>query len=324
MSFFIGVDLGGTNIVCGLLDEEFNVLAKSKQPTEAAKGSDYVLEKIAVMVETLLVEQNIAPGQLKAVGIGTPGFIDPVRGVCVFASNLRWSEVPVSDQLGARLGVPVFIDNDVRMYVYGEAMKGPGRGYEHVLGITLGTGMSAGLVNNGQLYYGGGFMAGEIGHIRVDDAETTPCGCGLVGCLETIASATGIVRQVREALAAGRESILGEWFPGEEAASVTAADVSRAYDEGDRLAIEVMNHTGKLLGRGLSYAVTMYSPDALIIGGGASLAGERLFKPMREELQKSVYKGYWERLTIHPGTLIDDGGVIGSAAFAANRAAGIV
>ncbi|MVO98565.1 ROK family protein [Paenibacillus lutrae] len=321
MSFFVGVDLGGTNIVCGLLDQEFNLLAKSKQPTEAANGSDFVLERIAVMIEDLLREQNIDRSQLGAVGLGTPGFIDPVRGVCTFASNLRWNNVPVSDILGARLGVPVFIDNDVRMYIFGEAMKGPGQGYANVLGITLGTGMAAALVNEGQLYYGGGFMAGEIGHIIVGDGESTPCGCGLVGCLETVASATGLARQAREALAAGRESVLGEWFPGAEAANVTAADVSRAYDEGDALAIEIMNHTGKLLGRGLSYAVTLYSPDALIIGGGASLAGERLLGPMRDELRKSVYHGYWDRLTIHPGALIDDGGVIGSAAFAASRAA---
>lgn len=318
MKYWAGIDLGGTNIVCGLVDEDLNLLGKLKQPTEAAKGSGFVLERMAAMVKQLLEETGIPLNELQGVGIGCPGFINPEDGVCMFAGNLGWRDLPVAHLLSAKLQVPVFIDNDVRMYVFGEAAAGAARGYKHLLGITLGTGLAAAMVNTRHLYYGGGYMAGELGHIHME-GEHRKCGCGMSGCLETVASATGIVKQVQEVVRTGATSVLQEWLKDEKLDALTSADVSKAYDAGDAVAVQVMQHTGTLLGRGLAYAVTLYSPDALIIGGGAALAGERLFKPMREELKLKVYPGYWERLHIHQGELIDDGGVIGSAAFAQSQ-----
>jgi len=318
MSYVIGIDIGGTNIVCGLLDEQYNLLGKVKQPTEAAKGSDHVFAKINGMIDQLFAETGKDRSKLIAVGAGTPGFIDSDRGVCLFAGNLGWRDLEVAKLLGEYVKVPVFIDNDVRMYVYGETIKGSVQGVDHVYGITLGTGLASGMVNDGKLYYGGGYMAGELGHVHVD-GESTPCGCGMKGCLETIASATGIARQARERITQGEESVMQAWFPEGDLSGLTATHVSKAYDEGDRLAIDIMNYTGTVLGKALAYAITLFSPNALVIGGGAALAGERLFKPMREAIQANVYSGYWDKLSIHQGTLIDDGGLIGSAAFARSR-----
>ncbi|WP_028547590.1 ROK family protein [Paenibacillus sp. UNC451MF] len=318
MGLMIGMDIGGTNIVCGLVDESGKLLNKIKQSTEAHLGSGYVFDKISSMVDELLRAANVKHSEVTAIGVGTPGFIDPEKGITVFASNLKWTQVPTAEEIRKRTGIPTFIDNDVRMYVYGEAACGAAKGYEHVLGITIGTGLAAAMVNREQLYYGSGYMAGELGHIPFPEIPYE-CGCGLQGCLETVVSATGIARQAREQLAAGRDSIMRDWMEAKSINSITAADVSKAYDANDPLAIEIMNHTGTLLGKGLAAAVTLYSPEIIVIGGGAALAGERLFAPMREQLKKSVYSGYWDRLTISQAQMIDDAGIVGSAMAAGQR-----
>ena len=316
MKYVIGVDLGGTNIVCGLMDRDLKLLRKAKRPTEARRGAADVLARIAATIDELLQQENAGRADLAAVGVGNPGFIDPVRGVSLFSANLKWENVPVAETLSGLIGgVPVFVDNDVRMYVYGEAVRGAGRGFDHVMGITLGTGIAAAMVNRGRLYYGGGFLAGEIGHIPLP-GENALCGCGMSGCLETIASATGIARIAKEKLAQGEPSVLDEWFPGEKRGDITASDVSRAYDAGDKLARDVMDYVGKSLARGLAAAITLWSPDVVVIGGGAANAGERLLRPLREALEPIVLPMYWNRLAIRLAEMNDDAGVVGSAAFA--------
>ncbi|MDF2668672.1 MAG: hypothetical protein K0R67_978 [Paenibacillus sp.] len=321
MSYVIGVDIGGTNIVCGLLSEDLQLLRKNKQPTGAANGVDYVLVNIVGMIDSLLKEEGAGREQLEAVGMGNPGIVNPDTGVAVFAGNLKWHNVPVADQLSGLLaGIPVFIDNDVKMYTYGEAVRGAGRGYDHIMGITLGTGIAAAMINKGRQYYGGGFMAGEIGHI-VLDGESSPCGCGMHGCLETIASATGIARIARERIEAGEPSLLGDWYPdAQQRAAITAADISRAYDAGDKLAVDVMDFVGAMLAKGLSYAIPLWSPDVIVIGGGAANAGERLLAPLRRGLQGIVHPMYLDRMDIRLAEMNDDAGVVGSAAYAQARA----
>lgn len=318
VNYFIGVDIGGTNIVCGLVDEQYNLLGTLKKSTDRHLGSDHVLHKLVAMIDELLASKGIDRSQVKGIGAGIPGFVNPEKGVVDFNSNLGWKDVPFADLLSGLLdGIPVYIDNDVKMYVYGEAMKGAGRGARFVHGVTIGTGLAAATVADGKLYYGGAFMAGELGHVTVP-GEKTLCGCGLTGCLETVVSATGMVRQVKEALEAGRDSSMRELY---EQGLLSAAEISKAYDAEDALALEVMEYTGRVLGRGLSYSISLLSPDVVVIGGGGALAGERLLKSMREEIKRSVYKGYVERIQIKVGELIDHGGVIGSAAFASSHVA---
>ncbi|TCZ80945.1 ROK family protein [Paenibacillus albiflavus] len=318
MEHWIGIDLGGTNVVVGLLNDEMKLISKIKRSTGADQGSEFVLSQIAEMVDEVLELNHVDKNDLRGIGMGSPGFIDPIRGVCLLAVNLGWKDYPVAARLQELTGKPVFIDNDVRMYVYGEAMNGASQGHDCVFGITLGTGIAGAFVDHGQLFYGGGFMAGEVGHIPMDGEHHT-CGCGLKGCLETVASANGIARQAREALAVGRASLMQQKLVNDPQAAITAVDVSKAYDDGDELAIEIMNHTGKVLGKALASVVTLFSPDCIVIGGGAAQAGERLFAPMREEIKNNVISFYWDKLTIVPGQLIDDGGVIGSASYAKSR-----
>ena len=317
MGYWVGIDVGGTNIVCGLLDDSGKLIAKIKRPTHAHLGNDHVIERMADMVTDIIAEQGLMTDDIQAVGAGMPGFVDPVQGVVLDASNLNMRNVPVADPLSRLLDLPVCVDNDVRMYIYGEALRGAGQGFDHVLGVTIGTGIASALVSHGQLYYGGGFMAGEIGHVRMRGL-TQNCICGNIGCLETVASASGIIRAARKRIAAGGASLLEHWHQG-NLSRITALDVSNAYDLGDPVAIEVLHEAGKRLGEALSYAISILSPDIIVIGGGVAMAGARIFDAMQEEIRNSVVADYWDRLKIKTALRLDDAGVIGSALHAQIR-----
>ncbi|QGQ97136.1 ROK family protein [Paenibacillus psychroresistens] len=315
MARYIGVDIGGTNIVFGVVDEASNCLLFKKVATEADKGSTHVIQTIAAHILDL-AEQTDEP--ILAVGVGVPGFVDHANGIAVSAVNLGWENYPVVAELEKLITIPIYINNDVRLYVYGEALAGAGRNYKHVLGVTLGTGIASAMVNEGQLYYGSGNRAGELGHITMP-GNTYACKCGLVGCLETIASANGIVRQAKDAIIQGGNSLLKLWYPGDQIDKVTALDVSNAYDQGDILAIKVMEDTGVYLAKGLAYAINFYSPDLIVIGGGAAMAGERLLGPMKRQLQASILPLYWEGLSITIAQRVEDAGIIGGALYAKNQ-----
>jgi glucokinase len=317
-TFCMGIDVGGTNIVCGLVASDGVIVQKLKRSTEAGRGSLFVIERIAAMINETIEHSGVNREQIIAVGVGTPGLVDPFRGISIHASNLGWKGIPLAAELEHQLNLPVFIDNDVRMYVYGEALYGAGEHHNHVLGVTLGTGLACAFVNEGQFFYGGGFLAGELGHISHPDIDYD-CACGNRGCLETAVSALGMVRQAIEKLNAGQDSILRIQFPDERYAQLTSAIISEGYDQGDDLCVEVMNRTGQLLGHGLAIAATMYSPDIIVVGGGASLAGERLLAPARKQIQRELLPDLWRRLTIVRAALIDDAGVVGSAMNARQR-----
>jgi glucokinase len=316
----IGVDVGGTNIVCGAVTEDGEVAAVLKRPTDARQGPEAVIGRIAAMVREVVGRlDDDAAARVAAVGVGTPGLVDPERGVSLFAGNLGWRNVPLAERLGAAVGLPVCADNDVRMYVYGEYLRGAAAGERHVLGVTVGTGLACAVVEGGRLYYGGGFMAGELGHIRFPDIPYA-CGCGLTGCLETAASATGIVRQAVDQLKAGRDSALRALCPDGDWERLTAAHVSEGARRGDPLCADVMRRTGDWLGRGLAIAATLFSPDVIVVGGGAALAGDLLLGPARRRLEEDLMADYRKRLRLVRARRIEDAGVVGSALYALQRA----
>ncbi|MFC5402165.1 ROK family protein [Cohnella soli] len=318
MKVSIGIDVGGTNIVGGVVGQSGEILHKIKRPTEANAGSAIVLDRIAGVVTDL--QASIAEGsEVTAVGVGIPGLVDPEEGMSRFAGNLGWRNVPVVQELERRTGLPVVIDNDVKLYVYGEAVAGAGRDCRHVFGITIGTGIASALVSDGTIFHGFKSMAGEIGHVRMDGVEEN-CACGLYGCLETVASASGMVRQARKALLEGRESVLRNWYPGDENFDgLTAADLSKAMDEGDELATGIMTRAGVLNGRALAAAVMTISPEIIIVGGGGALAGDRLMGPLREQLNELLLPDFREGLKVVVADNNDEAGIIGSALYANKR-----
>ncbi|MFD0695980.1 ROK family protein [Paenibacillus sp. GCM10027628] len=316
MKYAAGVDVGGTNIVCGLMDETGKVLIKRKYPTAPEKGSRLILEGIAAVLEELRAEIGISTEDLEVVGLGIPGLVDPEAGMSIRAVNVQWQQVPVVSELQRMMGKPVYIDNDVRMYAYGEAVAGAGRGHDYVYGITIGTGLAAAFVERGEIYHGHRFMAGEIGHVPMDEVSFV-CNCGRMGCLETIVSATGIARQARHRLEQGQASLLKDWFP--DITGIRASDVSRACLEGDELAKEVLEQTGKALGRALAWVVPILSPDVIVIGGGGALAGDLIFEPMKQELNARLLQDYQNHFAIKSAELNDDAGIVGSALWALHR-----
>jgi glucokinase len=318
MTLWIGVDVGGTNIVCGAVDRDGIVVHTIKAPTESHQGADAVLDKIARMSRQALEELGRAD-ELASVGIGTPGLVDPYAGISRNSTNMKWQNVPVAAEVSKRLGdVPVYIDNDVRNYVFGEARYGAGRGFDTVLGLTVGTGIAAAIIQHGKLFYGHKAMAGELGHGPREGIDV-PCGCGLTGCLETVASASGMVREAKRAIALGRETVLSHWFTGDRLDDLAAADLSRAMDAGDELAAEIMTRAGTLIGQALEAAVHLVSPDVIIVGGGAAMAGERLLAPMRASLYPRLMSDFRVDLQIKTAELNDHAGIIGSAMSAMAR-----
>lgn len=313
MNYTAGVDVGGTNIVCGLLNDAGEVVLKTKYPTGDNKDPLAILTGIADKLRDLCAETGISMDQLKVIGAGIPGLVDPVQGISLRAVNLQWAGVPVAEALKQITGVPVFIDNDVRMYVYGEAAAGAGRGFHYVFGITIGTGLASAFVDHGQTYHGHRYIAGELGHVPMDETGEI-CNCGHAGCLETVVSATGIARQARQRIRGGESSLLTEWFP--DIKDIRAGDVSKACDAGDHMSRDILEHTGRMLGRSLSWVLPLLSPDVIIIGGGGALAGEALVSPMRQELNGRLLQDYLGHFTIKYAELNDDAGIIGSGLWA--------
>ena len=323
---YVGIDVGGTNVGAGAADAEGRLIATVRRRTETADG-DALVRQLAEMVRELLTvrlpEADFphAPetGALRAVGVGIPGFLDARLGVVRHAANLRLRDFPLADRLGEVLGVPVILDNDVRMYAYGEAAAGAAAGCGMALVVAVGTGLACAVVHRGRVLQGGD-LAGEIGHVKVEGNEYA-CGCGMKGCLETLASAGGIVRQAQE-LMRRKRSVLAEWFPERpqaEERSMTAEDVARAADLGDEVAVEVFKRTGRALGSALAVAAALLDPDVIVIGGGVSRAGERLLAPVRRALEERVHPLCAGKVQVTAARWADEAGVIGSALAARAR-----
>jgi glucokinase len=250
--------------------------------------------------------------QIGAAGFGIPGWVEPETGIALDSSNLGWRNVGFAQEMARRLGSPVYIDNDVRMYTLGEASSGAGVGYRHLICLTLGTGLAAGIINDGVLVRGNRQLAGEFGHDAVDGTDH-PCNCGKRGCLETIASASGIARLAEEAVLNGEQTALaGLKRP------ITAYDVYEACVAGDSKALAIFRYVGRTLGRKLSTMALILAPEVFIVGGGVAAAGHYLLEPIREELEEHLHV-----LDIRPevmaGKLNDSAGMIGAAYFAIDR-----
>ena len=288
--YVIGLDLGGTNSVFGIVDARGDIKA-----TTAIKTGGYTTAEdyVDACVEALqvIIEQVGGLEKIKAMGIGAPN-ANYYKGTIEFAPNLPWAHegcIPLADMFSKRLGgIPVAMTNDANAAAVGEMVYGVARGMKNFIVITLGTGVGSGIVVNGQLLYGHDGFAGELGHVTmVRGAEGRSCGCGRTGCLEAYCSATGVARTARELLATTtRPSILRDMKPED----ITSLDVSIAAGKGDELANEIYQFTGKMLGEACADFAAFSSPEAFIFFGGMVKAGELIMKPIREAYDAHVMK----------------------------------
>lgn len=290
--YVIGLDLGGTNSVFGIVDSRGEIKATTAIKTGGhATAESYVNACIDVLQP--IIEQVGGLDKIKAMGIGAPNG-NYYKGTIEFAPNLPWAHdcvVPLAQMFSERLGgIPVGLTNDANAAAVGEMVYGAARGMKDFIVITLGTGVGSGIVANGQLLYGHDGFAGELGHVTmVRGAEGRPCGCGRTGCLEAYCSATGVARTARELLEkTTRPSLLRNM----NAADITSLDVSIAAEKGDELAQEIYAFTGKMLGEACADFAAFSSPEAFIFFGGMTKAGELIMKPIREAYDAHVMKPF--------------------------------
>ncbi len=316
-SLFVGVDLGGTNIVVGAMsDDGSHQFGMHSEPTRSEEGAEGVIARMARMVEatitTAMRETGAERSAFKGVGIGAPGPLDRAKGIVKVAPNLKWNDVPLRDRMTELTGLPAAIDNDANCATYGEWWIGAARGGRNVVGITIGTGIGGGLILDGQLYHGSSDMAGELGHITIDQ-NGRRCGCGNYGCLEAYASGPAIAERAREALASDGSSILLSLVDG-DASRITAQSVYDASARGDAVARDVVRDTARFLGMGIANLLNIFNPDVVVVAGGVTQAGDALFEPMRAEVRRRAFRPAVEACRIVPGELPGNAGVVGAVA----------
>ena len=316
--FIIGVDLGGTNIKASIFNLDLKSMVEVRRQTEAYRGPGHVLNKIIQVIEEMLGTLNITEKSIYCMGMGIPGLLDPKEGKSFFSPNFpNWENIHVVNEMKKRFRFPVFIDNDVRMNLYGEWRYGAGLKSKNLILITLGTGLGSGIVVDGKVIYGATASAGEIGHMNMY-RKGRPCKCGSSGCLGRYVSAVGMVNTFIEKLNEGRKSIIEEWI-NDDRNNITSHMISQAYDLHDNLAIEVMHQTGEILGFGLANVINLFNPEIIIVGGGMSLAGDRLLNTVRETIKDHSLKKSSEVCTVVQAQLGDSAGMIGAALYALDR-----
>ena len=286
--YVIGLDLGGTNSVFGIVDSRGEIKATTAIKTQ---GFDSVDDYVDASVNALqvIIEQVGGIDNIKAMGIGAPNG-NYYNGTIEFAPNLSWGHdgvVPLAKMFSDRLGIPVALTNDANAAAIGEMTYGVARGMKNFIMITLGTGVGSGIVINGQLVYGCDGFAGELGHVIMRRTNGRPCGCGRFGCLETYCSATGVARSARELIdTTDTPSLLREM----KAEDITSLDVSIAANKGDKLALEVYEFTGNMLGEACADFAAFSSPEAFIFFGGLTKAGDLIMDPIKKSYNEKVLK----------------------------------
>lgn len=303
--YVFGVDIGGTTVKLGLFDVEGKLLDKWEIPTRTQESGSYILPDIAESIQKKLNEKKIELKEVAGVGVGAPGPVD-AQGVVHKAVNLGWGVFSIRETLEKILEVPVMAGNDANVAALGEMWKGGGQGSSDLIVVTLGTGVGGGIIIGGKMLTGATGAGGEIGHIHVEDAETEKCGCGNTGCLEQYASATGITRLANRKL---KSSSKGSVLRSGEVSAKTVFDAVKAKDE---LAMEVAGEFGKYLGECLAAIACVVNPEAIVIGGGVSKAGEILMDYIKPHYEKRVFHGS-RNVKFSLATLGNDAGIYGAA-----------
>lgn len=305
---YIGVDLGGTSVKTGICDANGKLLQIAEGPTEAAGGTERVIDNIARYARGIVEQSEYSWDQVAGIGAGIPGFMDVEEGFMHMSPNLPLTNVPLKSILQEKLGKPIFMGNDANVAALGEAWAGAGKDVPSMIMLTLGTGVGGGIIIGGNIVVGATGMAGELGHMAVvPDLEAIQCGCGQMGCLETVSSATGIIRMASDAVQRGDKTMLADL------AHITAKDVFDAARAGDETANRIIQRAAYYLGKAIGTLAVVVNPHRFVIGGGVSKAGDLILEPVRETFRKSVPAKAQEGIDIVAAELGNDAGVIGAA-----------
>lgn len=310
---YVGVDLGGTNIAVGLVDENSILKYHKSTPTRAERGSKEVIKDIIKLINEAIRYYGLNKETVKAIGIGVPGIAEPNSGEVIYCVNLGWNNVPLKQDLEKELNIPVFVDNDATVAGLAEYKIGAMRNCESGVFITLGTGVGGGIVINGKVRSGFNGVGSEIGHMIVGE-NFYPCNCGRNGCLETFTSSTALINYTIKLISEGNETSIVNKAKG-SLQDINGKIIFEAAKEGDYVANKAVDRLVKYLAIGITNIINIIDPEIIALGGGLSGAGDFLLAKVREEVERVRYMKMIPIGKIVLATLGNEAGIIGAAAL---------
>ncbi|MCR5141345.1 MAG: ROK family glucokinase [Ruminococcus sp.] len=317
MKYYIGIDLGGTNIKAGVVSEDFEIVAKATCKTNLPRPAEDICKDMAAVALEAVDKAGLSLDDIEAVGIGTPGTANSADGIIEYSNNLGFLDFHVVELMKTFIDKPCYVENDANAAAYGEYVAGAAKGANNAVCITLGTGVGGGIIIDGKIYSGSNFAGAEIGH-TVIDPNGPQCTCGRCGCFEVFSSATGLVRMTKEAMEADKTSVM--WKMNEEDGKVSARTAFNAMRAGDKAGKEVVDKYINYLACGIANTINIFQPDILCIGGGVCNEGDPLLLPLKEQVAKEVYTRNSEKNSeIVIAKLGNDAGIIGAAFLGLSR-----
>jgi glucokinase len=311
----VGVDLGGTKILCGVVDADNRILGRAKRSTPAKDGGPAILKTIVDCVDEAIANAGLSRRDINSVGMGSPGPLDTNAGVIIFSANLNVKNYPIGPELAAALQRPVLVRNDVRVGGYAEFRLGAGRGFRQIVVAFVGTGIGGCLILNGEIVTGSTGNAGEIGHMIIK-AGGPRCGCGARGCMEALASKTAITRKIEKAVRKGLPTVLAEKM-ARKGGRLKSRDLAEAVMAKDLLALKEVQRAAHFLGMGLGNLINVFGPEIIIIGGGvAGALGDPYVDLVRTAVRTHAITDPHETILVERAALGDDAGILGAALLA--------
>ncbi len=308
----LGIDLGGTNIVAGVVDENYKIIATAKRKTNCPRPAEEIVDDMAATALEAIKNANLTVSDIESAGVGTPGSVQADNGIVTYANNLDFYDLPLANMLKERTGLNFFVENDANAAAYGEFVAGAGKGAKDFLMITLGTGVGGGIIIDGKIRSGFNAAGGELGH-TVIAMNGEMCTCGRQGCWEAYASATALIRQTKQAMIKYSDSIMWELCGGDinKVNGITAFDAMRKGDFAGRL---VVDRYIEYIAVGIINNINIFQPEIICIGGGISKEGDALTEPIKKYLKGEDYARYMKQnAEVKTAVLGNDAGIIGAA-----------
>jgi glucokinase len=310
--YYLGFDLGGTNMVAGVVDQEYHIISKSSMPTKAGRPVEEVTLDMAETSKEAVRQAGLELSDISSWGIGMPSYINPATNLLVHANNFGWKNIPVHEHLQKHISLPIYISNDANCAVYGEALAGAAKKYTDAIMLTLGTGVGGGIVMNKKIYSGFDNMGAELGHTKLV-YNGVQCTCGQHGCLESYCSSTALIRRAKELIKTNPDSLIMK-IAGYDSTKINGEIIFESSKKGDPLASALVEEYIGYLAAGISTFITIFRPQIIILGGGIAHAGDMLLEPLNRKLYTSTFAA--EEIGIPKvirAELGNDAGIIGAA-----------
>lgn len=318
MNYYLGLDVGGTNMAAGVVDEAYRIIAREEIPSGAGRSIEAITSDMARVSRCAAAKAGLAVSDFSSWGIGMPSCVNPSTGLLIHANCFGWHNVPIYHYLEQKLDLPVYIENDANCAVLGEMLAGCAKGMKNVLMLTLGTGVGSGIILDGQLYTGADGMGAEFGHTKLIYGGKK-CTCGQSGCVDAYCSARGLKELAISAMYGQKDSVMWEMCVGDPA-EITAKSVFEAAGREDALALRILDQYLDYLSAAISSFVAVFRPEAVILGGGVAEAGEELLVPLRRKLYENTFAGKEIGVPIlMKARCGNDAGIIGAAFLQTHR-----